>query len=87
MQQNTTTYVFCCIFVPKQIPINTLTMDIFNKVKTMCCESSWCIKSKLDYRCNKCGKDVTFEIVLLCQAIEESKELKSTKNKPKTKNQ
>ena len=63
-----------------------MKMDIF-KVKTMCCESTWYIQSRANYRCSNCQGDVTFEIVLLSQAIEDSTKLKSTKNKPKTKNQ
>jgi hypothetical protein len=53
-------------------------------VKTMCCKSTWHRKSRANYRCNKCGGDVTLEIVLLVQAVEEAETLKSVKQKPKS---
>ena len=54
-------------------------------VKTMCCKSTWHVKSRANFRCDKCGKDVTLEIVLLAQAVEEAETLKSVKQKPKSK--
>jgi tRNA(Ile2) C34 agmatinyltransferase TiaS len=53
-------------------------------VKTVCCESTWHRKSRANYRCNKCGRDVTLEIFLLVQAVEEAETLKSVKQKPKS---
>lgn len=39
------------------------------KVKTSCCKAEWYRKSRANYRCKKCGKDVTLEITLLYQAL------------------
>ena len=31
--------------------------------KTMCCKADWYRKSRANFRCNKCEKDVTLEIM------------------------
>lgn len=42
-----------------------------SEVKTMCCKADWYRKSRANFRCNKCEKDVTLEIMLLYQALSE----------------
>lgn len=48
-------------------------MDKTNKqiaeVKTLCCKADWYRKSRANFRCSKCERDVTLEIVLLCEAM------------------
>jgi len=39
--------------------------------KTRCCGSRWYRKGRADYRCEKCNRDITLELVLLMQALEE----------------
>jgi tRNA(Ile2) C34 agmatinyltransferase TiaS len=39
------------------------------KVKTSCCKSEWEKKGRADYRCCKCRKDVTMELVLIYKAM------------------
>ena len=39
------------------------------KIKTTCCKTSWYRKGRANYRCEKCNKDVTLEIVLIYDAI------------------
>lgn len=39
--------------------------------KTMCCDAKWHRKSRANFRCLKCDRDVTLEIVLLYQALSE----------------
>lgn len=43
--------------------------------KTTCCKASWYVKSRADFRCSKCDKDVTLEVVLLAEASEEPKKI------------
>lgn len=49
-------------------------MDI-NKIikdhKTLCCKSTWTVKGRANYICDKCGKDVTMEIIYLVDAAVE----------------
>ena len=33
--------------------------------KTLCCKAGYYRKGRADYRCEKCGKDVTMELALL----------------------
>lgn len=40
-----------------------------SKAKTLCCQAGWYRKSRADFRCKKCDKDVTLEIMLLYQAL------------------
>ena len=40
-------------------------------IKTTCCNASWKSVSKLNYRCTKCNKDVTYEIILIYKAIKD----------------
>jgi len=44
-------------------------IDKLMKYKTQCCNSEWYAKGRANYRCKKCDKDVTLEIVLLHQAL------------------
>lgn len=38
-------------------------------VKTMCCKAKWYRKSRANFRCVKCEKDVTLEIMLLYKSL------------------
>jgi hypothetical protein len=44
--------------------------------KTMCCNAEWYVKSRANFRCKECERDVTIEILLLHQAIEDQEDLK-----------
>ncbi len=39
------------------------------EAKTMCCKTKWYRKSRANFRCEKCEKDVTLEIMFLYQAL------------------
>ncbi len=39
------------------------------KVKTRCCKAKWYSKSRANFRCKNCGKDVTIEIMMIYQAL------------------
>lgn len=41
------------------------------KSKTMCCKAEWYRKSRANFRCKKCERDVTLEIMLLYKALTE----------------
>lgn len=41
------------------------------KAKTLCCKAEWYRKSRANFRCKKCDKDVTLEIMFLYQALTE----------------
>jgi hypothetical protein len=43
-----------------------------SNIKTVCCNADWYIKSRGNYRCEKCDDDVTLHIVLAQMASEES---------------
>ena len=45
-------------------------MTQIEKAKTLCCNAEWYAKGRADFRCKKCDKDVTLEIVLLYEAME-----------------
>jgi len=45
--------------------------DVIKNHKTMCCNSSWYVKSRANFRCKKCDKDVTLEVVFLYTFINE----------------
>jgi tRNA(Ile2) C34 agmatinyltransferase TiaS len=38
--------------------------------KTLCCKAKYYRKGRANYRCKKCDKDVTLELVLLYQVLE-----------------
>lgn len=40
------------------------------KIKTTCCNSEWYVKSRANFRCKKCDKDVTLEIMLIYNSNE-----------------
>ena len=40
-----------------------------NNYKTSCCKSSWYVKSRANFRCSKCEKDVTMEVLFLVQSL------------------
>lgn len=42
-----------------------ITDKQITEIKTICCGAEWIRNCKLDYRCSKCNKDVTFEVVLV----------------------
>jgi hypothetical protein len=48
-------------------------MDKINKhiaeTKTLCCNADWYRKSRANFRCKKCEKDVTLEIIFLYKAL------------------
>lgn len=39
------------------------------ETKTLCCKAEWYRKSRANFRCKKCEKDVTLEIVFLYKAL------------------
>ncbi len=39
------------------------------EAKTLCCNDEWYEKSRANFRCKKCEKDVTLEIMLLYKAL------------------
>jgi hypothetical protein len=39
------------------------------EAKTICCKAKWYRKSRANFRCEKCDKDVTLEIMFLYQAL------------------
>lgn len=41
------------------------------EAKTTCCNAKWYRKSRANFRCQKCNRDVTLEIVFLYQALSE----------------
>jgi tRNA(Ile2) C34 agmatinyltransferase TiaS len=41
------------------------------EAKTMCCKAEWYRKGRADFRCRKCDKDVTLEIILLYKTLTE----------------
>lgn len=41
------------------------------EAKTMCCNAKWYRKSRANFRCKKCEKDVTLEIIFLYKALSE----------------
>ncbi len=47
--------------------------------KTLCCKSDFYRKGRANYRCVKCDKDITLELVLIQQAAEESENLNKKK--------
>lgn len=47
------------------------TEDKLKGYKTLCCNSEWHRKGRANYRCNKCDADVTLDILLIYQALDE----------------
>jgi tRNA(Ile2) C34 agmatinyltransferase TiaS len=41
------------------------------ETKTLCCKADWYRKSRANFRCKKCEKDVTLEIMFLYKALTE----------------
>ena len=41
------------------------------KAKTLCCKAKMYRKSRANFRCKKCNKDVTLEVMFLYQALTE----------------
>jgi hypothetical protein len=41
------------------------------ETKTMCCKAKWYRKSRANFRCEKCDKDVTIEVMFFIQAVSE----------------
>lgn len=48
------------------------------ELKTFCCGATYTRQGRLDYRCDECGKDVTYDIVITYIALESPDE---TRNK------
>jgi tRNA(Ile2) C34 agmatinyltransferase TiaS len=40
-----------------------------SKVKTLCCNAEWYKKGRADFRCKKCEKDVTMQMLFAYEAI------------------
>lgn len=38
--------------------------------RTQCCNSEWGVKGRVNYRCRKCNKDVTLEIIYLVECLD-----------------
>lgn len=56
-------------------------MKSIDEYKTRCCNAKWIRKGRADYRCSKCGADVTLELVLLQEALDKSKKCKVKSSK------
>jgi len=39
------------------------------KYKTTCCKASWVRKGRANYRCVKCDKDITLDLVFLREVL------------------
>ncbi len=39
--------------------------------KTFCCKDDFYVKSRANFRCKKCDKDVTIEVMFFIQAVSE----------------
>lgn len=50
--------------------MNEIDKKILNS-KTICCNATWHRKSRANFRCDKCNKDVNLEITLLYQLLSE----------------
>ncbi len=48
--------------------------DYIEEIKSPCCNSDWYRKSRANFRCKKCDKDITFHVFYIIQAEEEFKE-------------
>ena len=42
---------------------------IVEEIKTPCCNSDWYRKGRLDFRCKKCDKDITLDIILIYESL------------------
>ena len=40
-------------------------------IKTACCNAGWYIRSRANYRCEKCNDDVTLQIVFAGMTVNE----------------
>ena len=49
------------------------------EIKSLCCNAKIIRKGRADLRCEKCGKDVTLEIVMLYDLIIDTQENKEAK--------
>lgn len=45
---------------------------VISDIKTTCCNVGWYIRSRANYRCEKCDNDITLHIVLANMAIDKS---------------
>ena len=43
---------------------SVVSMNKIEKIKTMCCKAEWYRKSRANFRCKNCDKDVTLQIML-----------------------
>lgn len=41
--------------------------------KPDCCNEGWYVKSRANFRCKKCDRDVTLEVLFLVDVLEEEK--------------
>ena len=61
--------------VPNRIVANVYSdMNMNNSLKdykTFCCKDDFYVKSRANFRCKKCDKDVTIEVMFFVQAVSE----------------
>jgi hypothetical protein len=44
---------------------------VISDIKTVCCNAGWYIRSRANYRCEKCNDDVTLHIVSVQMMLDE----------------
>ena len=44
---------------------------VISDIKTACCNAGWYIRSRANYRCEKCDDDVTLHIVMVQMLVDE----------------
>lgn len=44
---------------------------VISNIKTACCNADWYIRSRANYRCEKCNDDVTLHIVSVQMMLDE----------------
>jgi len=65
-----------CSYVAQRNCITNLKrMDKIDKAledyKTFCCKDDFYVKSRANFRCKKCDKDVTIEVMFFIKAVSE----------------
>jgi len=48
--------------------------------KTLCCDASATRAGRADYRCSKCGKDVTIEMIFFYDMADRGSAMQAVKN-------
>lgn len=54
-----------------QLNVNNMNTKDIENYKPDCCKVGWYVKSRANFRCKKCEKDVTMEVVLISKIIDE----------------